>query len=89
MRHDVASVAFLAVIAGVRPLARRIERRPDGGEPSSSSIFHTPTRVTPREWLRSPPSAWSGTRLYQYFFIGGLARTSVANSSLMLARPRS
>jgi drug/metabolite transporter (DMT)-like permease len=84
MRMIVASVAFLAVIAGVRPFARRIERRPDGAN-RILDIFHTPARVTPREWLGLAALGVVGHALYQYFFIGGLARTSVANSSLMLA----
>jgi drug/metabolite transporter (DMT)-like permease len=84
MRMIVASVAFLAVIAGVRPFARRIERGPDGGN-RVLDIFHTPVRVTPREWLGLAALGVVGHALYQYFFIGGLARTSVANSSLMLA----
>jgi drug/metabolite transporter (DMT)-like permease len=84
MRMIVGSVAFLVVLAGVRPFARRVERRPDG-EHRFISIFHTPARVTPREWLGLAALGVVGHALYQFFFIGGLARTSVANSSLVLA----
>ena len=75
LRMAVASVAFL-VVMGVA----RIRGRPEPG-----SIFQTPTRVTGRDWLLLAALGFVGHALYQYFFIGGLARTSVANSSLVLA----
>jgi drug/metabolite transporter (DMT)-like permease len=75
LRMAVASIAFLAVMG----LSRAIGRRDRHG------IFHTTTRVTGREWLGLAALGFVGHALYQYFFIGGLARTSVANSSLVLA----
>ena len=45
----------------------------------------TPAPITPRDWLALAVLGLVGHAGYQYFFIGGLARTSVANSSLMLA----
>lgn len=84
MRMIVATVAFLAVMVLGRAAAHRARSR---GRAASdlSSIFHTEARVTPREWLGLAGLGVLGHALYQYFFIGGLALTSVANSSLMLA----
>jgi drug/metabolite transporter (DMT)-like permease len=41
--------------------------------------------VTGRDWVWIAFLGVVGHAMYQFFFIGGLARTSVANSSLMLA----
>ena len=48
-------------------------------------IFHTPARVTPADWLRLAWLGLIGHCVYQYLFVGGLARTSVANSSLIVS----
>jgi drug/metabolite transporter (DMT)-like permease len=48
-------------------------------------IFHTPEPVTRREWVRLAWLGLIGHCLYQYLFVGGLARTSVANGALLLA----
>jgi drug/metabolite transporter (DMT)-like permease len=77
-----ASAAMLTVMA----LARRVAVAP--GAPSGSAVaevFHTPARVTAREWLYLAALGAIGHCLYQYCFVGGLARTSVANSSLIIA----
>ena len=75
LRMIVASLAFLAVMG----LARwRLAAAPD-------STFYSPATVTRREWLQLAVLGFIGHVLYQLCFIGGLARTSVANSSLMLA----
>jgi drug/metabolite transporter (DMT)-like permease len=50
-----------------------------------SSIFVTPAPITRGDWLALAGLGLVGHAAYQFFFIGGLARTSVANSSLMLA----
>ncbi|MGH9329104.1 MAG: DMT family transporter [Vicinamibacterales bacterium] len=71
-RLAIASVIFLALII----LARRV-RVP--------SVFYTPAPITRADWLRLVGLGVVGHFLYQIFFIGGLARTSVANSSLLLA----
>ncbi len=85
MRMTVAAFAFLAIMLVVRRLRPRAEAgRPAGGG-DVASIFHTPARVTTREWIALAVLGVVGHALYQYFFIGGLARTSVANGSLMLA----
>ena len=85
MRMIVASLAFLAVMGGLR-LGGGRDGRPAAGAPGDiASIFHTPARVTAADWAGLAALGVVGHVLYQYFFIGGLARTSVANSSLMLA----
>jgi drug/metabolite transporter (DMT)-like permease len=80
LRMVIASSVFLAIIAGVR-------LRPwDGGAPGRlRTIVYTPAPITARDWLALTGLGIVGHFLYQYFFIGGLARTTVANSSLMLA----
>jgi len=47
--------------------------------------FHTAARVTPDEWIRLAGLGLIGHCLYQYLFVGGLARTSVANGSLIIS----
>lgn len=76
LRMTIASVVFLSIIV----LARRM-RAPG----RLGSIFVTPAPITRRDWISLALLGLVGHAGYQYFFIGGLARTSVANSSLMLA----
>ena len=76
----IASSVFLAIIAAARARARRAPL-----VSGLSSIFVTPAPITRRDWLVLTLLGVVGHAGYQYFFIGGLARTSVANSSLMLA----
>jgi drug/metabolite transporter (DMT)-like permease len=75
VRMVVASLAFLVVMAAARWVAPRTD----------VSTFYSPARVTTREWGQLAVLGLIGHVLYQLCFIGGLARTSVANSSLMLA----
>lgn len=75
VRMLIASCVFLAIIVGVRRVSRRVPR----------DIFFTPAPITRRDWLHLAALGLVGHFMYQYFFIGGLARTTVANSSLMLA----
>jgi drug/metabolite transporter (DMT)-like permease len=88
VRMLVAAVAFLMVMAALRWL---LPVRPSDAIGSSdgpgdvASIFLTPARVRPAEWLQIALLGLVGHVGYQYFFIGGLARTSVANASVMLA----
>jgi drug/metabolite transporter (DMT)-like permease len=84
-RMLIASAALLAVMAVLGRAARRRPAAPDAGPGGFASIFHTPAAVTPREWLHLAALGVVGHMLYQSFFIAGLSRTSVANSSLMLA----
>jgi drug/metabolite transporter (DMT)-like permease len=81
-RMVIASAAFLAVIRSVRTaaVAPRLAR-----VPAVREIFQTPTAMTRRDWLELVALGLVGHFLYQYFFIGGLALTTVANSSLLLA----
>lgn len=79
VRMVVASAVFLTIIAIVHRRSARLGASPTG------SIFVTPDPVTRRDWLMLAGLGIVGHTAYQYFFIGGLARTSVANSSLMLA----
>ena len=81
-RMTVASVVFLGIIVGVR------RRRAGAGSPDAgglASILYTPIPFTRRDWLTLAWLGVIGHFLYQFLFIGGLARTSVANSSLLLA----
>jgi drug/metabolite transporter (DMT)-like permease len=77
-RMSIASLAFLAVIG-------LLQLRPVRRQDSLASIFQTPVRMTGRDWLELAGLGVVGHFLYQFFFIGGLALTSVANSSLLLA----
>jgi drug/metabolite transporter (DMT)-like permease len=80
LRMLVAALAFLLVMAVLRRVVHPAE---DGSD--LASIFRTPARVTPQEWLHLAALGLVGHLGYQFFFIGGLARTSVANSSVMIA----
>ena len=80
-RMVIASAAFLGVIAlaAGKPPGAALRRT------GIDSIFRTATRLTVRDGLELVALGLVGHFLYQYFFIGGLALTTVANSSLMLA----
>ena len=73
IRMVIASVVFLAILVAVRRMGGR------------NDIFFTPAPISRREWLGILALGVVGHFFYQYFFIGGLARTTVANSSVMLA----
>jgi drug/metabolite transporter (DMT)-like permease len=77
-RMGIASCVFLLVIAA-------LQLRPLPSGEGRGSIFRTPARLNRRDWLELAGLGVVGHFLYQYFFIGGLALTTVANSSLMLA----
>ena len=79
-RMFIGSTVFLAIIVVVRRLRGSSPRRS-----GASEIFYSPASITPREWLGLVALGIVGHFMYQYLFIGGLARTTVANSSLMLA----
>jgi drug/metabolite transporter (DMT)-like permease len=96
IRMVIASAVFLGIIVGLRPRGRALldgatgapgvsnpDERPIGAD--VASIFHTPEPLTRRDWLALVGLGVIGHFCYQFFFIGGLALTSVANSSLMLA----
>src|SRR6187455_510535 len=83
VRMAVASAAFLLVMGAARlwPALR------GAGMPQAdaSAIFRSAAPLTGQDWLRLAGLGVVGHVLYQFLFIGGLSRTSVANSSLMLA----
>jgi drug/metabolite transporter (DMT)-like permease len=65
-----------AVMAATSHIARRT---------TLHDIFHTPAPVTRDDWLRLAALGLIGHCFYQYLFAGGLARTSVANSALIVS----
>jgi len=75
IRMIVASSVFAAMML--------IARRRGGNNPSG--VFYTPHAMTRRELLGLAVLGVVGQSLYQYLFIGGLARTSVANSAVIAA----
>lgn len=89
IRMLIASSVFLAIIVAVR-LRTYGPTNPGTQGPTDprtrvSSIIYTPEPITRRDWLALAGLGLVGHAFYQYFFMGGLARTTVANSSLMLA----
>jgi drug/metabolite transporter (DMT)-like permease len=94
--HDLDPQAFnalrlveaSALMVGASMLVRRV-RRADAAAPAGgidvASIFHTPAPVTRSDWIRLAWLGLIGHCAYQFLFVGGLARTSVSNSSLLLA----
>ena len=74
-RLTIASIIFLGLIASAR-LVRRAE---------IPAVFFTPAPITGADWTKLVGLGVVGHFLYQLLFIGGLARTSVANSSVLLA----
>jgi drug/metabolite transporter (DMT)-like permease len=100
-RMLIGSIVFLAIIYGLQwkwPSNPDERERNGAGRrgPASAasglenatsiaSIFHTRAAITGRDWLGLAGLGVVGHFFYQYFFISGLALTSVANSSLILA----
>jgi drug/metabolite transporter (DMT)-like permease len=76
--------AMMLVMMSVVRRTRFSAAHPDGNV-AVGSVFHTPAVMTRRDWLGIVALGIVGHCVYQYLFIGGLARTSVANSSLLLA----
>ena len=76
IRLVIASSAMLAANLAVRRMGRRGR---------TSSVFHTPEPLTQADWARLVGLGLIGHCVYQYLFIGGLARTSVANSALVIS----
>jgi len=79
LRMLIASTVFLVVIVVMNRAVRR------DGDAGVDSIFHTSAALTRRDWLVLAALGAVGHAIYQYLFVGGLALTSVANSSLTLA----
>jgi drug/metabolite transporter (DMT)-like permease len=76
VRMTLATLLFLTVMA----VARAREAGPGG-----TGVFYTPAPFTRRDWWTLVWLGAVGHFAYQMLFIGGLARTSVANSSLIIA----
>jgi drug/metabolite transporter (DMT)-like permease len=76
LRLAFASSVMLTANVTVRRMGRRGR---------TASVFHTPAPLTRADWARLVCLGLIGHCLYQYLFIGGLARTSVANSALVIS----
>lgn len=86
LRLGIASVLFLAALA-VYPAgapAPGSAATAGGGREGARRWFQTARRFTPREWLVLLGLGITGHFLYQLCFLGSVARTSVANSSLIV-----
>jgi drug/metabolite transporter (DMT)-like permease len=51
----------------------------------TSTVFHTPAPLTRSDWIRLVWLGLVGHCLYQFLFVGGLAKTSVANGALLVS----
>jgi drug/metabolite transporter (DMT)-like permease len=80
IRMIVASTVFVAAMVAIRRLPS--DRRVAG---SFASVLYTPSPMARRDVMGLIALGAVGQCLYQYWFVGGLARTSVANAALMLA----
>jgi drug/metabolite transporter (DMT)-like permease len=85
LRLLLASCVMVSASLIVR--RRRAARGDSAADEGSvvASIFHTPAPVTRAEWIRLVWLGLTGHCVYQFLFIGGLARTSVANGALLVA----
>jgi drug/metabolite transporter (DMT)-like permease len=76
------------VMVGTSHLAARWHAQASAtgaGSAEIASIFHTPAPVTRADWMRLAWLGLVGHCLYQYLFVGGLAKTSVANGALLVS----
>ncbi|HTH01769.1 MAG TPA: DMT family transporter [Vicinamibacterales bacterium] len=80
IRMVVASTVFVAAMVVIR--MRPSEPPADG---SFASVLYTPSRMAKGDVIALAGLGVVGQCLYQLWFVGGLARTSVANAALMLA----
>lgn len=83
LRLGIASALFLAALA-VYPVGAGGGAGAGGGREGPRRWFQTARRFTPREWLALLGLGITGHFLYQLCFLGSVARTSVANSSLIV-----
>lgn len=79
LRLGAASLVFLAIIALVQHYART-----DARAPRWQSLLRTSAPITRADWLGLAGLGLVGHFCYQLGFVEGLARTTVANSSLIL-----
>jgi len=85
LRLVLASTVMVSASVAVR---RRRTARADASADTLgvvASIFHTPAPVTREDWIRLVWLGIVGHCLYQYLFVGGLAKTSVANGALLVS----
>jgi drug/metabolite transporter (DMT)-like permease len=82
LRLTIGSAVMLGVMVAIR--ARRRIVSAAGGD-RLADIFYTPAVLTRRDWVQLLGLGAIGHTVYQYCFVGGLAQTSVANSSLLIA----
>jgi drug/metabolite transporter (DMT)-like permease len=87
LRMVLASLVFLVIIVAIRRRRSGLSEEPDADAAGDrvASIWHSPAPITSRDWLAFVALGVVGHAGYQYLFIGGLALTTVANSSLLLA----
>jgi len=78
IRMIVATSVFGLIMVAVRHGER-------AGGRSSPGVFYTPHVMTGRELFGLAALGMVGQSLYQYLFIAGLARTSIANSAVIAA----
>ena len=80
IRMIIASTVFVATMVAIRlwPSDQRVEG-------SIASVLYTPSPMARRDVIGLAGLGIVGQCLYQYWFVGGLAKTSVANAALMLA----
>src|SRR4051812_50123785 len=79
IRMIVASTVFVAAMVAVRRLPS--DRYVAG---SFASVLYTPSAMARRDGIGLIALGVVGQGLYQYWFVGGLAKTSGANAGLML-----
>ncbi len=85
LRLVLASTVMVSASLIVR---RRRTARADASSDAPgivASIFHTPAPVTRADWIRLAWLGLVGHCFYQYLFVGGLAKTSVANGALLVS----
>lgn len=76
----------LLIAIGVYLLVLWVSNRPGGvSRAGSTPVLRASAALGPREWVQIVALGFVGHFLYQVCFVDGLARTSVANSSLILA----
>jgi drug/metabolite transporter (DMT)-like permease len=90
VRLLISSALFLLAIATTRTLERgrkargRNSGRANPASRQGLSVFGASSRLTGRDWAIMVILGVFGHFLYQLFFVEGLARTSVANASLII-----
>jgi drug/metabolite transporter (DMT)-like permease len=79
LRLDLAALTFLGIMVVVERTAAR-----GPGAPAWQTVLRTSAPLTRFDWLSLAALGFVGHFCYQLGFVGGLSRTTVANSSLIL-----